>query len=313
MSHGHKDGILVGRQVISWSTFSTRIETSPGKDIVLACESGEINKYVPFSQVMGIRGAVDATLGGLLATYLLEPSEAVLNSIFERISGLLSGQVLPQFLAPFDVQITSWLDWTGLHGRVTVMANLLDLLLYACLAIVVVVFGTIWDGIGVMLDSFNISFGSVLLDWIWPVLIKPFLQVLLVGITGALGSVIAAISSALKAMITLYILTFLSSALTYVISQLIGAFLALFGNSWLMNTINAVLVRAIEDKITGPIARNLALALGGLSSNVDLKKAIDALGVHMMYAILISGLESIFDWFAYTYASFFTRYSIFEF
>ena len=97
------------------------------------------------------------------------------------------------------------------------------------------------------------------------------------------------------------------------ISQPIGAFLALFGNSWLMNTINAVLVRPMEDKITGPIARNLGLALGGLSSNVELRKAIDALGVHMMCAILVSGFESIFDWFAYAYASFFTRYSIFEF
>jgi len=209
--HSRGDEILVGKQAISWSAFSTRTETSPGKDIVLACESGEMNKYVPLSQDIGIRSAMDATLGGLLAVYLLEPSEVVLNSIFERISGLLSGQVLPEFLAPFDVQIASWLGWTGLHR--TVMVNLLDLLLYACPAIVVVVFGTIWDGIGVMLDSFNISLGGVLLDWIWPVLIKPFLLVLLVGMTGALGSVIAAISSALRAMVTLSIVTSLSSAL----------------------------------------------------------------------------------------------------
>ncbi|MCF2137065.1 MAG: hypothetical protein K9W43_07435 [Candidatus Thorarchaeota archaeon] len=74
VSHGSDDGIVAGAQVLSWRAFSSRTQMTPGKDIVLACDSGEINQYVPTGAVLSFGGMIDAILGGLIASFILSSS-----------------------------------------------------------------------------------------------------------------------------------------------------------------------------------------------------------------------------------------------
>ncbi len=103
VSHGSEDSILAQSHVLSWKAFSSRIEMTPGKDIVLACNSAEINQYVDDRLVIGFTGVVDATLGGLFVTYLLAPSENVLTMMYEQVVALLGGEDKPPMLLGYIV------------------------------------------------------------------------------------------------------------------------------------------------------------------------------------------------------------------
>ncbi|MCF2136015.1 MAG: hypothetical protein K9W43_02145 [Candidatus Thorarchaeota archaeon] len=98
VSHGSEDGILAGSQMLSWQAFSSRTRMTPGKDIVLACDSAKINQYVSISQAVGVNGAIDASLGGMFAVLLLKPTQAILHDMANRFSDIIAGFVLPQFL-----------------------------------------------------------------------------------------------------------------------------------------------------------------------------------------------------------------------
>ncbi len=103
VSHGSDKGILAQSHVLSWKTFSSRIEMTPGKDIVLACDSAAIYRYVDDRSAIGFTGAIDATLGGLVTTYLLAPSENVLTMMYEQMVVLLGGEATPSRLLGYVI------------------------------------------------------------------------------------------------------------------------------------------------------------------------------------------------------------------
>ena len=108
VSHGSEDGILAGSRVLSWRAFSSRTQMTPGKDLVLACDSSEVNKYVPQNSVVGLTGPVDATLGGLVVAYLLAPRSIVLEMAHEHVVEIAEGAVTLEFLDLSLAEITYW-------------------------------------------------------------------------------------------------------------------------------------------------------------------------------------------------------------
>jgi len=91
--------------VLSWQAFSSRIEMTPGKDIVLACNSAEINQYVSKGSVLSFGGAIDAILGGLIASFVLFSSPGMKRSIgtvqamfVSRLTDLFTDPAAPIFL-----------------------------------------------------------------------------------------------------------------------------------------------------------------------------------------------------------------------
>jgi hypothetical protein len=67
VSHGSKDGIATQNGLMTWKDFSHRVDRTPGRDIVLACKSSEIYKFIDNSAALGFTGIVEATIGGFLA------------------------------------------------------------------------------------------------------------------------------------------------------------------------------------------------------------------------------------------------------
>ncbi|MCF2137063.1 MAG: hypothetical protein K9W43_07425 [Candidatus Thorarchaeota archaeon] len=312
VSHGSEEGILAQSHELSWKAFSGRVQMTPGKDIVLACNSAQVNKYISASDAIGFIGIVDASLGGLLAVYLLERTPIVLGVIMSRVAALLSGIITPTLLAPFNIVVS--IGWT-LHGSLSITANVFDLLLYAILAVVAdatASLPTFWDLVGVMLDCFEISFGNVVLDWLWPVLIKPFLQVLLTVALGGLGTVaISAATSLSKLMMKLYFLSFISSLLLRLLSLIAIPFLQMFQLDG--NLIYSMLTGIVQEKLTGPFARQIAVRFGPSIFNADVMKAIAKIGVGTLTAILVAFLEPVFDFISYTYAPQLTTHSMIYF
>ncbi|MCF2138415.1 MAG: hypothetical protein K9W43_14380 [Candidatus Thorarchaeota archaeon] len=103
VSHGSKQGILAGSQVLSWRTFSGRTQMTPGKDIVLACDSTALYRYVSTGSVFGFTGAVDAILGGLLVSFLLEPQKSILYRFSELNFDMVTNRrINSRFLGPTD-------------------------------------------------------------------------------------------------------------------------------------------------------------------------------------------------------------------
>ncbi|MCF2136346.1 MAG: hypothetical protein K9W43_03815 [Candidatus Thorarchaeota archaeon] len=88
VSHGSENGILAGSRVISWNAFSSRIKMTPGNDLILACKSSEINKYIPVTQVIGFPDSIDAVLGGFIVTLLLRPSRFLGTALLLRMTDL---------------------------------------------------------------------------------------------------------------------------------------------------------------------------------------------------------------------------------
>ncbi|RLI48219.1 MAG: hypothetical protein DRO73_09935 [Candidatus Thorarchaeota archaeon] len=88
--------------------FSSRTEITPGKDIILACDSREINKYISTTSVVGFTGPVDATVGGLIVSFLLAPQDSVLKTTYEHIVEIARGMVGPEFLDLSLAEITYW-------------------------------------------------------------------------------------------------------------------------------------------------------------------------------------------------------------
>ncbi|MHA1781077.1 MAG: hypothetical protein ACTSYL_09490 [Candidatus Thorarchaeota archaeon] len=106
VSHGSDDGIVAGAQMLSWRAFSSRTQMTPGKDIVLACDSGEINQYVPTGAVLGFGGSIDAILGGLIASFILSSSTSrtrgnirtLQTRFMSRLTDLFTDPAAPIFL-----------------------------------------------------------------------------------------------------------------------------------------------------------------------------------------------------------------------
>jgi hypothetical protein len=113
LSHGTEEGILAGGDVISWLDFSRITEMTPSTDVILACESSNINEYVVASDAFGFEGALDARVAGFLGSVILLSqsfglmSDTVLkvfDDAFNLIGNLITGTLA---LIPLGV-IPSW-------------------------------------------------------------------------------------------------------------------------------------------------------------------------------------------------------------
>ncbi len=222
-----------------------------------------------------------------------------MNRAFDHITELLAGDAKPCFLAPFEITLSLYWEWFTLHGKIDVRYNTLAIFAYIIIAFACGVFGSVWDMVGVVLDIFDVSFGDVLLDWIWPVLIKPALQVLISAALGVMGSAIVAAKSVVMALASMFIIQALVASISYLVSHLLIPFVGFLGLTWLVPYIDVVFMKKFEDAMTGPISRSLARYT---SLTEDLVDAQQKIGFGIITAIIIAGLEWLIDWFCYTYA-----------
>ncbi len=97
VSHGDEEGISANGQKVIWSEFSSRIRTTPGKDIVLACESANVHQYVSGKEAFTFEGGIDAGIAaGLVAALVLssrpsanhEAIESVCNTIIDEATDI---------------------------------------------------------------------------------------------------------------------------------------------------------------------------------------------------------------------------------
>ena len=93
VSHGSDEGIMTSDGLLSWDDFSYNIARTPSRDIILACKSDNIYNYVNTISAVGINGIIDATLGGLLVSYLFEPQNNILEATIFHILEIISGAV----------------------------------------------------------------------------------------------------------------------------------------------------------------------------------------------------------------------------
>lgn len=300
VSHGSDNGINTNDETIPWEEFSHNIHITPNRDIVIACHSANINNFVSTADVIGIDGLVDAQLGGLVAAYLLAPSFELLDKAMTHVADLVSGDVEPCLLAPFEVTLSLWWDWYVLHGSIKVRYNILAIFAFAMIAFCCWVGGSIWDAVGVILDIFSVSFGNVLLDWLWPVIIKPALQVILCAAFGVMSGVITAVTSTIRALASMMFIQALVAMLTYVVVNVVVPFAESVGWGWLAYPLTVVLIKKLEDAATGPIARNVA-RYANLGDSF--KKAADKIGFGLVGGIVIAVVEAVLEGFFYTYAS----------
>ncbi len=301
VSHGSKEGILASRHVLSWKEFSSRLDMTPGKDIVLACNSANVYQFIPSrAEVVGIDGLVDAGLGGLVAAYLLSPTKDVLSQVMMRIDDILSGQSVVRLLSPVEITLSVWWDFLVPHGTVKVTFNNLAIFSFMNIAIACGLFGSLWNAIGVVLDCFTVSFGTALLDWIWPVLVKPALQVLFSAMFGVMSPIIEAAKSVLLGLASMFVIQALVSMITYMFTNVLVPFLTQLGYGWLKYPINVILIKEIKHALTGPIARSLA---AHTSLELGFADALNGIGFGVMKSIVIAGLETAIDLFCYTWAS----------
>ncbi|MDF1538718.1 MAG: hypothetical protein P1Q69_07430 [Candidatus Thorarchaeota archaeon] len=108
VSHGSEEGILVEKETISWRKFSSMTMLTLGRDIILACESANICSFATPGSVIGFNGAVDAMLGGLVVSYLLEREQVVLEKAYERVFDIISGNV---DYRPLDLSAAEGIYW----------------------------------------------------------------------------------------------------------------------------------------------------------------------------------------------------------
>jgi hypothetical protein len=98
VSHGSDQGILVDNNVMSWERFSQDIRMTPSKDVVLACDSSKLESYLSPSEAFLFEAAVEATLGALVVSFILNGAIAML-SLIAALASLALGVIQIHFLA----------------------------------------------------------------------------------------------------------------------------------------------------------------------------------------------------------------------
>ncbi|MBN1330663.1 MAG: hypothetical protein JXA54_14410 [Candidatus Heimdallarchaeota archaeon] len=95
VGHGDKEGINTAQGKLSWGRFAQEVKRSPMMDIVLSCYSSELleQKVLTGQDAITFTGEIDATLGGLVATWLLTGETTVLQHAIERSLSLHCGKV----------------------------------------------------------------------------------------------------------------------------------------------------------------------------------------------------------------------------
>ncbi|MDF1538561.1 MAG: hypothetical protein P1Q69_06630 [Candidatus Thorarchaeota archaeon] len=115
VSHGYEDGILTPDSKVGWEQFSSCIKTTPGKDIVLACESSNVKKYISDHDAMVFDGAVEARVTGFAVAALLtayskgfehSDTQKCIDKAFDVVNDLATGVSEPVLLGAIP---TWWL------------------------------------------------------------------------------------------------------------------------------------------------------------------------------------------------------------
>jgi hypothetical protein len=104
---------------MTWKDFSHRVDRTPGRDIVLACKSSEIYKFIDNSAALGFTGIVEATLGGFLASNILLKSFEInyfINTIFKLFTGAIEVQFLDLTLLEFAWDTVNFMIGLMLSG-----------------------------------------------------------------------------------------------------------------------------------------------------------------------------------------------------
>ncbi len=97
VSHGSDQGILVGNSVMSWQRFSQDIKMTPARDVVLACDSSELSSYLSPDEAFLFDGAIEATLGALIASFILNGAIAM-QTLLTALTSLALGVIQIHFL-----------------------------------------------------------------------------------------------------------------------------------------------------------------------------------------------------------------------
>lgn len=108
-SHGSEEGILAQHDIIPWQMFSNQIQLTPGRDIVLACHSASLENFVSPGSMVGVDGSIDAILGGLLASYLLQPQDVIMHRVVDHVGDILVGEANVNLLDLSLAESTYWL------------------------------------------------------------------------------------------------------------------------------------------------------------------------------------------------------------
>jgi hypothetical protein len=104
VSHGSEYGILTPHGMLSWNEFSHMIDRTPNRDLILACKSSEIYKYIDHSAALGFTGCVEATLGALVSSFVISGvirSCALENTLDKLIRGIITPRILELTMLEF--------------------------------------------------------------------------------------------------------------------------------------------------------------------------------------------------------------------
>ena len=94
IGHGDQEGINTAKEKLSWGKFAQEVEASPTVDIVLSCYSSELQKQglLTHQEAITFNSEIDATFGGLIASWLLTRDDTVFQRIIEYSFSLWQGK-----------------------------------------------------------------------------------------------------------------------------------------------------------------------------------------------------------------------------
>lgn len=120
VSHGSSQGIATEGGLLTWNSFASLVEMTPGKDVVLACDSSSLDEFIESDEeVMTFDGLLEGRIWAyaistlLLATKQI-PNEENVAHIAERTvtiaNRIISGKEAPMFLGTVPL----W--WIGIKA-----------------------------------------------------------------------------------------------------------------------------------------------------------------------------------------------------
>ena len=189
-SHGSEEGILAEHDIVPWQIFSKQIQLTPGRDIVLACHSACLENFISPGSMVGVDGSIDAVLGGLFASYLLQPQDVIIHRVVDHVGDILVGEVdvnllglsfaestywlaifLLSILAyytsnPLGVTNPHWIQWTVHFLRENVITNSPGIVLTLTYLVLrqIDIWTAVWQIIGFVIFDVPAALGQMLFD-----------------------------------------------------------------------------------------------------------------------------------------------------
>ncbi len=233
VGHGTPQGITSPTQngLLTWQEIGESLQDSNIASVnVAACYSSTLKQYASVDIVF--EGLVDVRLASLfIATTILysiyglhaPQTQATLSRLLETSDKLLAGKLVPIFLAPIVVTITTWTEWVLFvpvpHLKISVKYNTIHLFASIVLGAVMMAlsiatgsmkpWGFVYEIIGFILKL--VDFG-----WWWGSIVVPILQIALTAvlfnylapvgtsITGAITAAGYSVSTIAAAFVTAY-------------------------------------------------------------------------------------------------------------